>query len=616
MPSANESILSALETGDTETAKRLCRQRLEIEPDLPDVLVLLAVSLWRHGNHSEALAIYEKLTRLYPDESGSWRNYAAALRESGDLAAAERALATAVQLAPEDAEVMELHGIMQLELGKPADARNTLLRAFGMAPDSPAIRIHAAQACLACWDWRAENLLRPWREWRGLEDALQSELAEVLVQLGEAESAVELLEDLSRRLPASGRVQLRLAGLYERVNRLAKAESTLQAVAVDQDMRDFAANEIAHQRAHLAVRRGEYDVAQRILEDCGPRDDRDHAHWFALAKVYDKSGDTGAAMNALAQAHARQVDELRLAVPHFFEPAAELLPSVTARTTHAEYADWPTQHAPDASQSPVFVVGFPRSGTTLLEQMLDAHPRLQSMDERPFFNMLASELKNTTGAVVPRDLVKLGQSDCDELRKGYLIMACGKVPRQWNARLVDKNPLNMLWLPMIHRLFPNARVILAVRHPCDVILSCYMQNFRSAVLATVGQSLEHLARGYVAAMENWLYHVDVFKPNVFVSRYEDLVPDMPAQTRRIAGFLGLEDAEPMLKFDVRAREKGYIKTPSYTQVIEPINAKGVGRWQRYREFFEPVLPVLQPMLEHWGYATNANVEAVEDSGER
>ncbi|HJP97159.1 MAG TPA: sulfotransferase [Rhodanobacteraceae bacterium] len=445
-----------------------------------------------------------------------------------------------------------------------------------------------------------------------MDDFLQSELAEAQAQQGEADAAVELMEDLARRLPGKRAMRLRLAGMYERVNRLEDAEALLESVAAEGprlDAREIC--EVAHQRAQLATRRRDYTSARAILERAGSQGDGDYAHWFALANACDRTDDPAAAMHALGLGHARQIEELRVSVPHFFEGQTELLPHVDARVGDADYHDWPSLRAPDASQAPVFVVGFPRSGTTLLEQMLDAHPRLQSMDERPFFNMLATQLGNSTGLEIPRDLGKLDQRDCDELRKGYLTFACAKVLRRWDARLVDKNPLNMLWLPMIHRLFPQAKFILALRHPCDVILSCYMQNFRSASLAVAGQSLEYLARAYVAAMECWLYHANLMKPEVFLSRYEDLVADAPTQTRRIAEFLGLDDAGAMLGFDARAREKGYIKTPSYTQVIEPLNTKGLGRWQRYREYFEPVLPILQPMLEHWRYATDPHAVAEE-----
>ncbi len=142
-------------------------------------------------------------------------------------------------------------------------------------------------------------------------------------------------------------------------------------------------------------------------------------------------------------------------------------------------------------------------------------------------------------------------------------------------------------------------------HNCDVILSNYMQNFRSSVLAVACSSLERLAVAYVTAMECWLQHVEVFQPDLFVSRYEDLVADTEGQTRRIAEFIGVDDAAALLHFDRHARDKGYIGTPSYTQVIQPVNRKGLNRWLRYRDALAPALPILQPMLDHWGYSTDS-----------
>jgi hypothetical protein len=273
------------------------------------------------------------------------------------------------------------------------------------------------------------------------------------------------------------------------------------------------------------------------------------------------------------------------------------VPNVTA----ADYAAWPEFAAPDARNSPIFIVGFPRSGTTLLEQMLDSHPGLQSMDENPFFNRLADTLKRHDSRILAR-LEVLRQFDVDELRKQYLLMVTENIQRRWDAQLVDKNPLNMLWLPFIHRLYPNAKYILAIRHPCDVLLSCYMQNFRASILLTASATLERLAHAYVGVMQVWLKHVDVFHPRVFVSRYEDVVADTAAQTKRLAEFLELDDASPMLQFDQHARDKGFIGTPSYSQVIEPVNTKGLNRWVKYRPYFEKALPILEPMLKHWGYS--------------
>lgn len=608
-----DPIVAALEAGDPQRAAQLCRDRLQQMPHDVNLQLLLAVSLSQRGDHAEALKIYASLAHLHPQDSVHWRNYAAALRKAGDLQASERAYETAVRLSPRDAELLELYGLVQMDLGKSVEASETLLAAFGRSPDSPSIRIHAALACAACRDLRAENLLRPWRQWLPLDDYLHSQLAEAHAAQNNLVTALELMEHLSRRRPEERRVRLRLAGLYERMNRVEDARAVLDDVSADSgaDPEQSVISEIAHLRARLAERQGDCATARDILERTGSRNEKDFTHWFELAHVYDRLGDATAAMESLQTAHSIQVTDIKTIHPRWFEPDHKSPLVQRDRVSQADYQKWPILQTPNAAQSPVFVVGFPRSGTTLLEQMLDAHPRLQSMDERPFFHMLARQLENSTGVRVPQDLGKLSQSDCDELRKGYLIHACGKVPRRWEAQLVDKNPMNMLWLPMIYRLFPEAKFILAVRHPCDVLLSCYMQNFMATTLGASCANLETLATAYNEAMSHWLYHVDLFGLRVFVSRYEDLVADPVLQTRRIADHLGLEDADAMLGFDRRAREKEFIATPSYTQVIEPINTRGIGRWQRYRAYFEPVLPILAPMLKHWGYAAEAPAASME-----
>lgn len=599
-------ILSALQAGEPAVAERLGRQILERQPHDADVQLLLALSLQQQGRGPEALELYAGLARQFPDSGLHWGNYATALREAGALDEADAAYATSLRLDPDNAEQWLNLGLLRLQQRAYPEAREALLNAHDLDPQSPAIRIHAARACSLLRDeHRLDELVKPWREWLPLEPELQFELAVLLFGLGDATTAQVMLEDALQRAPAYMQAKLLLASVYERVNRLDAAAALLRDIAADPlAVADpTVQSEIAHQQATLAFRNGELAQARATLEHAGPRNEADYAHFFALAGICDKLHDRSAALRALTVAHARQVEEMRLVVPHRFAEDAPVLPNAVGRVSRADYLRWPPMVAPDPQQSPVFIVGFPRSGTTLLEQMLDAHPRLQSMDERPFFNILSDQLGHY-GFRHPYDLDKLSQSDCDELRKGYLSMACSKVPRRWDAQLVDKNPMNMLWLPMIHRLFPQAKFILALRHPCDVLLSNYMQNFRSTVLALACASIERLATAYVAAMECWLDHVAVLQPQVFVSRYEDLVADTAGQTQRIAAFLGLEDAAPLLTFDQRAREKGYIATPSYTQVIVPVNRKGLGRWVGYRDALAPALPILEPMLKHWGYAVD------------
>lgn len=596
-------IVNAINSGNLPEAERLCRAHLQRQPDDENLLVLLTVSLQLQQRFDEAAATCLRLTELFPDSSLHWCNYASMLLAAGSFAEAEAAFATSIRLDPRNTVPRVQSGLMWIRTKEYLRARDALLDAFEIDPDSPMVRIHAAHACCLCQDFQGtESLLKPWREWLPLnDDALQLELAKLLQLMSQVPASEALLEDIATRNPSYIEARLILAQIYERKNQLDQAAAALQSI-VSTGAADAGAmaNEVAHLRATLARRHGDAPLAAALLEQCGPRHPDDYTHYFDLAHARDNSGDASGTMQALHIAHRLQVKELEIASPEFFQPDAKAMPADVVRVSGEAYRKWPSLMAPEVESSPVFIVGFPRSGTTLLEQMLDAHPQLQSMDENPFFNRLAGKLRQHDARILD-NLDVLRQYDCDELRKHYLIMVSERIKRRWDAQLVDKNPLNMLWMPMIFRLFPRAKFILALRHPCDVVLSCYMQNFRSSILGAACSSLERLAAAYVQSMQYWLEDVEIFQPDLLVSRYEDLVADFPRQSQRIARFLNLEDAEPLLNFDQHARNKGYIGTPSYTQVIEPVNKRGLDRWKKYPREFEPVLPILEPMLRHWGY---------------
>lgn len=603
-----QAIVKALSTGAPAQAERQCRGLLARTPADPDLLLLLAISLHRQQRLDEAVELYARLTRLQPDSGVHWANHAAALREQAErgphpeagLRASAEAYDMALRCDPRNVATLVDSGLLLLRTGDFPAARERLLQAWRLDPDTPRTRIHAARACQACGDTLVGTLLEPWRSWTSLDTGLQLELARLLAAEGSADDAVTVLRGLLAHNPGTPQAQLQLAALMERASRLDEAEALLRDLAAAPDDAAIAA-EVVHQRAVLALRRGDPAAARRLLEQAGPRDASDFAHYFVLGQACDELEETSAALAAFAQAHERQVAHLRRVAPHRFVAGAPVLPEAAARVDAPSHARWPHLRAPVADESPVFVVGFPRSGTTLLEQMLDAHPQLQSMDERPFLTILADELA-TLGVRVPQELERLGQDDCDGLRRRYRELVAARVACGAGVRVVDKNPLNMLRLPLFHRLFPRARIIFAVRHPCDVVLSCYMQQFRSTLLAAACADLERLARTYVAAMQHWLHHVALFAPEVLVVRYESLLDDPAAGTRRIADYLELADATPMLAFDRHARSKAFIATPSYTRVTRPLDRRRAGRWLRYRAQLEPLLGILEPMLRHWGYA--------------
>lgn len=607
-----EPIVAAFQLGHLQDAERMARAYLAAKPANEDGLILLGMCLMQQDKPDEAISVCRELTQLVPQSAIYWNNLGTALRDAGELREAEDAYGKAVQLDPTFFGAQINLGYLLLESGKFPEAHDSFFAAHRLDPASPEARIYAAQTCIAL-DSRdiAEKLIAPWRTWTNLSEELTLDLASLMVAAGSPDESARIFEDLLRKNPNNLRAAANLVYLYERVNRLDDAKALLDKLPPPESISDpklqfdvinahsiFAQREKDPERARALLEK--LIAASQLLPGSKSTPWRSGDLYSSLAKVYDKQGNIDAAMNALAEAHTRQLTLARQAVPELLEPGAPPLYVAKHRISAEEYATWKDSPAPSALESPIFVVGFPRSGTTMLEQMLDAHPTLQSMDERAFLSNVVDRMSDYR-LVYPRDLHKMTDEQCEELRSFYWKSTATVAPRKEGQRLVDKNPLHMLRLPLMNRLFPNAPIILALRHPCDVILSNYMQYFTSNSFAVLCSSLERLAQGYVNAMESWIYHADLLKPNVIHSRYEDLLDDFPGNVKRIGDFLGLEDAAPLARFDQHARDKGFISTPSYTQVVEPPNKKAVDRWRRYQKYFEPVLPILQPIMQHWGY---------------
>ena len=596
------AIVAALRAGRASEAESLARARLASRPDDPQALVMLAIALGLLDRNPEAVDLYRRLVELQPREPAHRNNLGNALREIGDLAGAEQAHRGVLEMSPDDVNALSCLGLIRWQQGDAVETRELMLAACRLDPGLPEPRIYGALACHECADNEtAERLVADHKRWNYVGPVMESDLATVLMDIDQFDEAEERLRSLLANPDAAGIARLRLAGLLERLNRLDEAEALL----VDYTASPMDRDEDLAVRAALAARRGRHDEAAglyRLALQSQAGGTAKAQRWFALGKACDAAGDSVGAMQALATAHELQMQHATRLLPHLADPGNEPLSITNFPVDAAAHARWRADpDAPDANSSPIFIVGFPRSGTTLLEQMLDAHPGLSAMDERAFLQDVIAKMQASGELTYPEDLDRLMPADLAELRATYWRCVEGVVQLQPGDRLVDKNPLNILRLPMIHRIFPHARIVLALRHPCDVILSNYMQSFRAPAFQVLCSSLERLARGYANAMNFWNRHAELFQPAVLELRYEDLLDDVVGQTERIARHLDLTDATALERFQEHARAKGFISTPSYAQVVEPLNKKAVGRWHRYRQYLEPVLPVLEPLMKRWNY---------------
>jgi len=620
MSTATTDLASAMagawNAGEPERVIALAGQATPSQGNDEGVLLLLGLAQQATARLAEATATFRRLAQLRPDVSAHWNNLAVVCRQAGDLAEAEQALLTALSLAPDDAEVHYNLGLLYTQQQRWIQARQALLDAVELNPRFLEARLQAAYACYVCGDnTQQEAMLRGAIDWPAQPAEQALVLSAMLSVQGNLDAA---LRTLARAQlpdePAAGIMRLRIAAqrvlLYERNNRIDAAQDELRQLppdALDALPPDAQQARADGWRAHaaLAMRRGAYaeaDALYRRALACATDDESRASAAFGLASARDRQGQYPQAWQALQEAHAMQLDIARNVVPELLAPDSRPLQVTGGHVEHGAHAGWKPLSSPGSRQSPVFVVGFPRSGTTLLEQMLDAHPDFQSMDERAYIHDLIEGME-LVGQQYPVDLANLTQQDADQLRSVYRRMVGEVLPDLGERRLVDKNPLNMLCLPMIMRLFPHARIILCLRHPCDVLLSCSMQPFRSPAFMVLCSSLQRLAQGYVRAFEQWHRDVEVLAPHVLEWRYESVVSQFDDQVARLGQFLETADTSPMARFAEHARRKRFISTPSYAQVTEGVHRKAVDRWQNYREQFEPVLPELQPWIDRLGYST-------------
>ncbi len=608
-------MLAAYNHGDMSRVLALGESIADLDTADDTALLLLGFAQQSAARGTEAVATFRRLTARRPDVSEYWNNLGIVARQAGDAGTAEQAMLKAVSLAPEQAEVHYNLGLLYAQQERWLLAREALLQAVSLAPDFVEARLQAAYACHFCGDTRgAEVALEGAADWPPQPADQALILATILSSLGHQATAFHSLDQAilpegPQRPLVQSRIAALRASLYERNNQIEYARAELSALPLERLQSLPPTEQTLRQaglqvHASLAARLGELDQAaaiyQQLLDEGHDAQVLANAA-FSLAAARDKQRRHDEAWQALQIAHAKQLAFAADFVPELLAEGSQPLDMVTQQVSRIEFDRWTPRQAPSSQESPVFVVGFPRSGTTLLEQMLDAHPDFRSMDERAFVYELIKRMQ-LTGQVYPADLAHLTQHNVDQLRDIYADMVRRVAPDLGQRRLVDKNPLNMLCLPMIARLFPEARIILCLRHPCDVLLSCFMQPFRSPAFMVLCSSLERLARGYVDAFEHWYRHVEIFAPRVLEWRYESVVARFDEHVTRLGQFLQVSDASPMAQFAEHARNKGFISTPSYAQVTQNIHGKAVNRWHAYREKFEPVLPILQPMMERLGYS--------------
>ena len=368
---------------------------------------------------------------------------------------------------------------------------------------------------------------------------------------------------------------------------------------------DAALPSLAWLGARIALGRGDFAAARAriapVLADgrIGAEQRAD-----ALLLLGDALEGLGLAADAFAAAVEGKAIQHRLFAERAAgrEGEAHKLRRLAAGFAAADPTPWATAPAetPVAgeAQDHVFLLGFPRSGTTLLEQALAGHPRVVALEEAP--TLAQAQDRFLTSQAGLEALARLSVADAQTWRAQYWAAVAAHGVAAPGRLFLDKAPAGTIWLPLIAKLFPRAKVLFALRDPRDVTLSCLRNAFQMNAMTYAFTRLEDAADCYDACMGMAEACRAVLPLNLMEVRHEALVADFAGELAAIGGFLGLDVIPAMLDVAATAGRRA-VRTPSAGQVRAGLNSKGVGRWRAYADELAPVLPVLAPWVARFGY---------------
>ena len=607
---------------DLPEAVACYRRVAQLVPDRAEVYNQLGMTLYKQGNLQEAATAYQQALQLRPDLAEAHLNLGVALQSQGQLSQAMACYQQALSLRPDFAEVHNNLGMVFMEQGEVQEAVACFQRALQLKPDFPqahgnlgnALRAQGRlQEALACYR-RALRLVPDFfdalyslgvtlRELRQDEDAdavfhdvlrLHPALPEAHNNVGNAmrgqgdvEGAAAAYRQALRLRPDYAQAHYNLAHALEEQGRPKEAvQHALEALRLRPDWAPplFTLAELA---AHGYYQFPEAEI-QRIAAlaqapDTSPSD-ASVLH-FALALLHEKRGAYDEAFASYSQGNALQRRSLQKA-GRAFDPRehGEAIDRMIATFTPALLERLKACGAD--TELPVFIVGMPRSGTTLVEQILSRHPLVFGAGELHEVPRLVEELPARLHAkeLYPECIERLDPPAARAMTSDYLARLWRRGGRA--ARVIDKQGLNYFHLGLLAALFPRARVIHCRRDPRDVCLSCYFQQFREVNFAWDLGDLGRYYRQYERLMDHWRAVLPV-RPLEIV--YEELVANPEAVSRQLVAYCGLDWDDRCLAFHESPRA---VQTMSKLQVRQPIFTTSVGRWRRYEAHLGPLLEAL------------------------
>ena len=574
------------------------------------------------GNKEQALLAYQRAVRFNPALTASWKFQAEILRSVGEMGEANHAEAQAMRLSnlprdlisamnflhegkpvqaenicrnflqrnPTHTEAMRLLSQIGEKLGAMSEAEFLLESAVEFEPDNIQLRLDYIQVLrkrqkyIAAME-QAQNLYS-----RDMENPVfQSQLAIQRMQAGDYQGSLELFTKVLEKTPDDPGILTSMGHAYktygmqdegvEAYQNAAKARPEYgEAYFSLSNLKTYTFSDVEMQAMHKQVETGNLTY-------------RDRVHFlFALGKAYEDRKDFERSFQFYKDANDLGRQQMRYDLEKM---SAEL----AAQMTHCTKALIEEQSGKGhPAQDPIFIVGLPRAGSTLLEQIIASHSQVDGTQELGNILSLAHKLRGrnrtTESSNYPKILHDLSEDQLADFGSQYIEDT--QIHRQGAAYFIDKMPNNFRHIGLIHLILPNAKIIDARRHPMACCFSGFKQHFAEGQEFTYGlEQIGTYYRDYVNLMDHW---DEVLPGKILRVQYEDVVADTETQVHRILDYLDLPFEEACLEFH---KTKRSVRTASSEQVRQPIYKSGLEQWRNFEPWLDPLKEALGPVLDRY-----------------
>jgi len=560
----NTLAIRFLELGSLKQAEKSFKKAIEIKPDFAMAYNNLANTLRDINKLDEAEQNYKRAIELNPNFSGAYYNLANTLKNLFKLDEAEQNYKKAIELNPNFSEAYNNLGNIQKYLNKTGDAEASYKKAMEIKPDSPAAYNNLG------------NLLK------NLDRLIDAEK--------NYNKAIELK-------PNYLEAYLNLCELLEKTNRL---DETLQILTKAKKFISNNSPDILFFEALIYFRKENYQSTEKLIKEIKDQEISStrkanflkfKAEWFQFTKNFDLAFSYFEQMNTFI----KKSNSFKHQNPDkYFEKQQEKL----AQTIQLQKEKMYEKSIDINGFQPNFLIGFPRSGTTLLDSILRSHSQIKLIEEKPLIIRMQKNLKKSLKI---SEIEDIDEQTVKNFSSNYF-NELNKYDEFKNEKiLIDKLPLNILNAALINKIFPKTKFILALRHPMDCILSCWMQNFEMNNAMANMVDLQRIVDFYCMSMEMFKVSNDRYKLDIHRVRYEDLVTDFKKEALDILNFLELKWEKSLEDFQKTASNRELIKTPSYSQVIKPIFQTASYRWRKYEKYLKQYETKLKPWIKEFGY---------------